>query len=412
MRFSKTALMGGVAALALGISSVGVTTEAQAFDVVTWNWDLDVLETVDKQVTIDVTVNPIGDITDQIMQLHVGNIATYSSVNGVYNIPIRDKELKPVEGYKAEYVLDVDVDAKLDLEISEKGDRDDAAILQGYFVYGFGRLSSFRPSGGEIGGGFFEGRAFASIDADLDFELDITKTESLVIHGLRHVPLDAPTELPEVRSVATSVGNSINIESDTMVQEHSLQITSDSIWADRDLEFPPIFTDVDVSVNADYDLTLNGANVSTSNVFHNLAITRMLAANAGFIDKAQITSESYVDNIYNASVDSQATSAGNVKTITLDTDNAQNAVVLADITQVAIADLSATSIVGSPRRICREILCEQPSGLVNGLGGGITIYGYNNFGALDKPIVNSVATSIGNAVNITVKSGQGPSVLP
>jgi hypothetical protein len=122
-----------------------------------------------------------------------------------------------------------------------------------------------------------------------------------------------------------------------------------------------------------------------------------LAGGADLFTKANVTATSYVDDILNASVESTATAIGNLKSVNVKTTDYDNGVVLADITQVSVADVSATSMVGGgPRVACLSVEC-------NGLYGGIEIVNYNNLGGME--IATSTATAIGNAVNITVNSG-------
>ena len=409
MRLSKTALLGGVAALALGVSTIGVTSEANAFTDVDWEWDLESDQKIEKNITIDITLAPIGDITDQILQIQIGHVTAESYVNGVYNKPIREKKLTPTWGYEKVYEKEVDLEAELDFELEAEIE----AELEAEKKFGFIGKKNGKWFGGFGAGGIeaeLEAEIEAEIEAELDFELDLETREKFILSTLQHKSLDALKELPHVVSSATAVGNSINVTStNAMVEEHSMQLVADTIWGDRDSIHPPFNLDVEASVEAEYELELNDNDVDTENFFHNFAITRVLAASAGFIDKAEISATSEVYNIYNATVDSSATAVGNIKTIDLevtekelDSGHYNDAVVLADITQVSIANVSATSKVGSGEKLCKNGYC---------YGDGVTIYGYHNLGDLThevngavvkKPIVNSVATAIGNAVNITV----------
>jgi hypothetical protein len=92
-----------------------------------------------------------------------------------------------------------------------------------------------------------------------------------------------------------------------------------------------------------------------------------------------------VDDITNASVDSSATAIGNNKGIDLQAATANDAMLVADVNQFAYADMTAMSNVS-------DVLVEN----------------YTNLGLIDRPLVNSVATSIGNNLSVTVESPLSP----
>jgi hypothetical protein len=114
-----------------------------------------------------------------------------------------------------------------------------------------------------------------------------------------------------------------------------------------------------------------------------------------------------VNDILNASVESTATAIGNIKSIDVNTANLQNGLVVADVTQVSIADVSAYSTVGGQQPLLANVICEGECGYP---GGGINLINYTNLGGL--PIVTSNATAIGNVLNIKVNSGQAAPQLP
>ncbi len=91
MRLSKTALMGGVAALAISVGTVGFGVEAEAFDNVSWTWDKFIDDDTDKNVNIDITLTPLGDITDQALQIQIGSVRASAEVNDIANIKPREE---------------------------------------------------------------------------------------------------------------------------------------------------------------------------------------------------------------------------------------------------------------------------------------------------------------------------------
>ncbi|MEN3953493.1 hypothetical protein [Iodidimonas sp. SYSU 1G8] len=164
-------------------------------------------------------------------------------------------------------------------------------------------------------------------------------------------PLDALTELPEVISAATAVANNTSISGDTALQLHEEQ------WAVG-------------------DITLGGENSASDG---------LSLGSLGSVEPAKVKATSEVYDILNASVDSSATAVGNNLTVDIEATG-DDRLAIADVKQIAIADVSAKSDVYD-----------------------INVYNYTNMGALDRPLVNSVATAVGNNKSISVNV---PSVNP
>ncbi|WP_366556788.1 hypothetical protein [Aquibaculum sediminis] len=154
-------------------------------------------------------------------------------------------------------------------------------------------------------------------------------------------PLNALAELPEVVSTATAVGNSFSIESPTMTEFHVEQ-------------------------------TLKGDQL---------------------FQPASIDADSWVWDISNATVDSSATAVGNSFSLDLETvakagkrgrhgGGSDDLIVIGDVTQFSHANMNATSFVTD-----------------------VSISNYTKLGKIDRPIVSSVATAVGNAANVSVNVG-------
>lgn len=106
-----------------------------------------------------------------------------------------------------------------------------------------------------------------------------------------------------------------------------------------------------------------------------------------------MSADSTVSGILNATVDSQATAVGNNMSVDLAAFTPDDAFAIADVTQVAYADVTATSLVDD-----------------------VTLEGYSGMGAaglgpvpLDEdgvqiPAINSVATAVGNNFSLKVSS--------
>lgn len=176
------------------------------------------------------------------------------------------------------------------------------------------------------------------------------------IGELEGAEFDAVTELPEVVSAATAVANNTSITTDAAIQLHEGQFA---------------FGDGG-EING--ELSQGGENGGIENT--NLAI---LAGLIGNVDSAQISATSSVSDILNASVDSTATAVANNLSVSLEPAGTDNAVMIADVVQFSYADVLATSTVQD-----------------------VSINSYTNLGVLDRPIVSSVATAVGNNKSINV----------
>jgi hypothetical protein len=472
MRLSRKALMGTVAAIALGGYAIGVPTEAKAFDNVTWSWDQSIIESIHKNVTINIHIDPIGMVDDEIMQIQIGDVKAVSNVSGVYNWKPLTEQVVGVIGGTNEKKLTVDgnyhydfsgrggsgvettssysqtssFDANLNGSLTTHGTR-----TPPFFIGGAGAIGGFftdpGPDGaagaGVIGAiGAYGTNGHADFDANLGGSLttgldtssketekywyynkgegsfggnlDITYSDITRIYGLAPAIQDAKLELPVVTSSAVAVGNSISIETDTVVQEHSLQIVADTACSGHENEVRDSrgcrtdFNDADFKLDAQFNVNDQPVNVDSGNYMHDVALLTTLSAGAGLLKKADISATSNVSDILNASVDSSATAIGNIKSISIDTTLPSNGLVIGDISQVSIADVSAYSTVGghSGPPVLTALDCVSDCGGGYPNSGGINIVNYTGLGGI--AIATSTATAIGNAVNIKVNSGQTP----
>jgi hypothetical protein len=177
----------------------------------------------------------------------------------------------------------------------------------------------------------------------------------------KHVSLDAVKELPSVVSAATAVANNTSITADTAVELHEGQFAFGG-------------------VRNDYVGTPNvGWSSGNSNL--DLAGLLLIGLAEGALKKADIDAKSNVYDIKNASVDSSATAVANNLSVNI-TATGPNRLLMGDVTQFAIADVTATSKVND-----------------------VSFSNYTNLGsALGHPIVNSVATAVGNNKSINVSA--------
>lgn len=202
---------------------------------------------------------------------------------------------------------------------------------------------------------------------------------------------DALVELPEVVSAATAVGNNQSITSDVPVFLHDGQFVANTRANGDNWDYPSLAGAVDARMGTDYGGGGDGCN-ECGNLHTDLAALFTLGAAIGFLTPADISAQSNVGYIKNASVDSSATAVANNLSVNLQSnvdggtncdtgcyDRLSNHVVIADITQFAYANVSALSSVH-----------------------GVEVNNYSNLGSIDRPLVNSVATAVGNNVSINV----------
>ncbi len=322
----KLGLLVGASTLAMGM--IGFSSSANAFDDVDWTWTAVVDEVVLKNVTIDIDIDPTGMVMLEDLQIQIGDVTATSTVSGIYNHqPTGDSPGGPQEIDLGSITLDAN--------------------------YGLG--GSFLPGGtanGDVVNGTVTGGMVDETDVPPDVNGNVQATIDLGTITIEVEPgegltFDALTELPEVVSAATAVGNNTNIEADTAVQLHEAQILV------GDIEYP----------TSGEDGSVEGIGVL------GLGVT-----------PATISATSEVYDILNASVDSSATAVGNNLAVNIEAEGPDR-LLIADVVQVSVADVTATSSVYD-----------------------VNLYNYTNLGALDRPIVNSVATAVGNNKSISVRA--------
>jgi len=205
----------------------------------------------------------------------------------------------------------------------------------------------------------------ANVDeTDQSPDINGTVTATLDLSQLAVASFDALTELPSVVSAATAVANNTSISSDVSVQLHEGQFAFDT----RHYGGPESIDDL-----SGLDVALgDNSNLSAAGVLGILALT-------GNLGHSDIEAGSYVGDILNATVDSSATAVANNLTVNVAPVSGQDSLAIADIVQFAYADVEAKSIVHD-----------------------VNLNNYTNLGVLSRPIVNSVATAVGNNKSITV----------
>jgi len=332
-------------AASLGVLAVGAlaATPAMAFDKVDWNWTNHTYEWVSIDVDVDIDVESTGLVQVEKLQIFLGNIKAESKVEHIYN---------------------------------NQYDRDQ------YFD------SPFYKDGWLIPGASY---IHCNSGCDLD-----------------EVAFNALVDLAWVNSAATAVGNNQSITSSVPVFLHDGQFlanTNENGWG-HEYYGDDLIT-----------LLLAGAVYSGTddNLHTAVALAMTVASAGGLLDPANISAYSSVKYITNARVDSVATAVGNNLNVTLasntdgqgygeepvktcygyhcvTTPRLSNQVLIGDITQFAYANISATSHVSN---VSLNEYANLATTSVTDVDGVVTVV----------PTINSVATAVGNNVNISVGPG-------
>jgi hypothetical protein len=205
---------------------------------------------------------------------------------------------------------------------------------------------------------------------------------------------DARVDLGAVVSTATAVGNNQSITSDVPVFLHDGQFVA-NVNDERD--------GGECTVYCDSNALLTDGGVTTesfipgweprpdSNTYTTLAALFTIGAVLHVLTPSDISASSQVFAIHNATVDSSATAVANNISVNLESDNPDNHVLIADITQFAYANVSAVSDV-----------CGVEIDNFKNLSPDATNEDSTLSTTLGRPIVSSVATAVGNNVSITV----------
>ncbi|MET4700438.1 hypothetical protein ABIE65_003478 [Constrictibacter sp. MBR-5] len=350
---SKLSFLTSVAAGAMVLGMAA--TPASAFDKLNWEWNLKVDEKVTKNVKIDVDVDPSGLVLLENVQVQVGDVKAESIVTGIDN--------NQYDANGGSTIVDLGT-------LGFTGTYNGNGVVSPSSFTPQGGPADFNPtfmSGTVSGGGTLPivGGGGLTTNYDLgSIEVTVDPTGTF----------DARTELPEVISAATAVGNNSSIDSEVMVEVHEGQFLFDTVDGGVEAGLPE-----GLAALAIYELFDD--NYGDINTNHLVGAATLVGAVGGLIDKAEISAVSRVSNILNASVDSAATAVGNNKSINIEPRTFADAVMMGDVTQVSVANVSALSDVRN-----------------------VSLNNYTNLGKIGGPVVNSVATAVGNNLSVSVKA--------
>lgn len=347
MRISRRMLLASAACLSMAMGSG--SNQAQAFDDVNWNWDMNVNEDIDIDVDGTATYNPSGLVKLEKIQAHIGDLSATSTVTNVNNTP-------PVGegGGTATISETIDLEALFD---------DNAAGNPITSVM----VNNPDLTGSNGSGGIDNNNQTVHLTFDLTGEIPV----------VANAALDAQ-DLPKVISTATAVANNQVIESDVSLGIHDAQFAFGGFSGEEG----------DSDSLAQLGQVLSGSP-DTGNTHTDVLAGVTLASALGLITPANITADSTVSDITNASVESVATGLGNNMDITVTAATPGDAFALADVTQFTYADITSTSDVSD-----------------------VSVTNYDGFGAAgmgalaadQMPLVKSAATAVGNNMSIKVSS--------
>jgi hypothetical protein len=342
----------------------GLAGSASAFDVVDWSWDKEIIETVTIDITIEERIRPTGVVEIEKLQMHFGDINSFAKVFGIENNP-------PIEGELTGEPFQLQTTVSGNIKWETGGDPALNGIVSG----------SYNPANPAFavthipGGNADESEGVDGNDADFAFGVVVTiNPEDIPFELLAGDAIDG-LALPEVINAATSVANNQQIYSTSALMLHDAQIAAGDInpIGGEAGEPNPIAFLIAAYLVTEVDDELEGINVHTD-----LAVLTILGAATGFIEPADIDADAWAFFITNASVDNSATAVGNNASYEINTENAANATMMADLTQLLIGDVNAVA-----------------------LAGGISVSNYD-LSTFEGPLVQNVATAVGNNLNIRV----------
>lgn len=347
MKISKTLLLASASVMVLGFGA----TSAKAFDDVDWEWNKTVTSVENITINVDDTFDISGLVEIEKIQMNIGDVTATSVVLGVSN------DAPVVGNGEGGTVL---IDETFTFVTTTNDDVDPSVVLPVGPTAGNGE----GPLQGELLGD--------TLDEGSDQLVLTFRAFGEVTVPPSEVDVKDAVDLPEVNSVATAVANNQSIESTVAINLHDAQYNFGG--------FDPIFDDREPQV-ASLDAEVEVEGESAGNTHTDILAAAVLGGLLGVIEPGQVTATSLVGLIEDASVNSEATAVGNNLSVELNANTEGDAFLIADLTQFNYADVTATSGVGL-----------------------VSVEGYANLGALEGPLVNSVATAVGNNVSISVNS--------
>lgn len=373
--FRKLMLYGGVSMLAL----TATAGTASAFDRVDWSWDAEVVDRINKRITIDVAFDPSGMVHVEIPQIHIGDSTATAITHDVWNKPGASYEERTFDFTATgqtdpEDSLDVSGTAEgfVDIDNTPNSNLPGQQSINGLIgIAGTPGGSSQSDGGvGLVDGSLGDEPAGLTVDGETSGSLGVTVSGSITVPVV--VPLDAVDELPKLENIATALANNLSIESDRMVEAHAGQFAFGDGGLGGFLGLP--------GGPGVESASLGGGGLG-GNTHLALAELLTLGAVLGLIEPAEVNAYAETHHVRNVQVENAATAIANNMSIDLEAATAGDGVLIGDLTQFAYADVSAEAYLGNAK-----------------------VRNYSNLGNISGPLFANTATSIGNNMSIKVKS--------
>ncbi len=352
MKLSKKLFLASASVMVLGL---GVSSTANAFENVEWNWNNDVNTSVDIDVDVQNQLDVSGLVQVEKIQMNIGDVNATSTVTGVSNNPPGALDGTATGTFTAPIDLTADVDSNAPNN----------------------PITAVNINGGDLTASNGQGNVDENAN-QVNMQFDLSGTVEVDLSEVEFDGINDAVDLPSVVSTATAVGNNQSISSTVALNLHDGQYNMGDIGFGYDNGLPPIRS---LPVDAASPAVLDNGGSEGGNTMTDVLALATIGAALGIIQQGDVSATSIVSDIVNASVDSSATAVGNNLSIDVQANTAGDALLVADLTQFNYADVSAQSAVN-----------------------GVSVNNYANLGVLDGPLVNSVATAVGNNVSITVAS--------
>jgi hypothetical protein len=383
-------------AASLGVLAFGAlaATPAMAYDNIEWNWKNDTKQYTDIDVYIDVDVESTGLVQVEKLQIFLGDVTATNTVAHIYNEPF----YQGADDHKGGGGYDPWQGKKNSKPSYDKGGD--------YYQYDPKKDYGHKPKRPEVivcfrspcGGG-------NDWDKGGDWEKIPVK------------PLDARVELPIIQASAQAIGNNQSITTDTPVFLHDAQFVADVKEYDR-YRKPNGEWDTNSLASAMPESSNYrnkcwdkcGPQGPDGNLHTDLAGLFLLGSVFHVFKHADISASSSVYDVKNVSVANSSTAVANNISVDLASDvdggsscntgckdRLSNHVVLADITQFALANVTATTTTKHVTATGYDHMRQLETDVLSQREGdpGYTI-------SVPTPWISSTATAVGNSVSINV----------
>ena len=351
--FGKATLLAGASAVAMGLA----TTQASAFEEVDWDWYANIYEKVLIKVKIDPEFDPSGLVQVEKLQIFVGDVKANAWVDAVLHKPAAPGYEKVRLDSAGSGSFSGDFSGHFGGVVKGKVIDEEIAYLTEEKKCWWGRCKEwiephyvkdvdpfYGVTYGKLGGtvsGDFEWKGYETVLIPDPFTLD---------------------QLPLVEIAATAIGNAESIDSDVAVMVHEGQF----VVGDGDYGHLPYW-------------------VGDDNAHTSLADALLYMALNGQLEKANIAANAGSYYIQQAQADISATAVANSNSINVDAASRDDAIVIADLTQFAYADVSANAYLG-----------------VHYLDNYVDLGTLVDADGVRQAVTSVTATAVGNVSNITV----------